>query len=97
MIFKQKEFEQLVDFRKKYSGAHAKSELDVGKKTPLTFPFKPDTVSKKQRATMFSIHLQDKVNTLLDILVRYENLSPVNKEKKLMGKFLSTPSLKANH
>ena len=39
---------------------------------------KPDAVFRKQRASKVPLHLQDKVNTLLDILEQYEIISPVN-------------------
>ena len=38
--------------------------------------------SKKQRASKVPIHLQDKVNRLLDILEKYEIISPVNREEQ---------------
>ena len=41
-----------------------------------------DTVCIKQRASIVPIHLQDKVNRLLDILEHYEIISPVKKEEK---------------
>ena len=44
------------------------SKFDVGKvNSPLHLPPKPDAVFKKQRASKIPIHLQDKVNGLLDI------------------------------
>ena len=48
----------------------------------LHLPLKPDAVFKKQRATKVPIHLQDKVNRLLEILEQYEIISPVNKEEQ---------------
>ena len=37
---------------------------------------------QKQRASKVPIHLQDKVNRLLDILEQYEIISPINKEQQ---------------
>ena len=47
----------------------------------LNLPLKPVAVFKKQRASKVPIHLQDKINRLLDILEQYEIISPVNKEE----------------
>ena len=40
------------------------------------------TQFSKKRASKVPIHLQDKVNRLLDILEQYEIISPVNKEEQ---------------
>ena len=65
---------------------YAKSKFDVGKvNSPLHLSLKPDAVFKKQRASKVPIHLQDKVNRLLDILEQYEIISPVNKEEQPEG------------
>ena len=77
----QKKFEQLADLILKYPKVLARSKLDVGKvNSPLNLPLKLDAVFKKQRACKVPIHLQDKVNRLLDTLKQYEIFSPVNKE-----------------
>ena len=62
---------------------YATSKFDDGKvNSPLHLPFlKPGTVFKEQRANKFPIHLQDKINRLLDILEQYKIFSPVYKEK----------------
>ena len=63
----------------KYPKSYAKSKLDVGKvNASLNLPLKPDAVFKNQQASKIPIHLQDKVNRLLDILEQYEIVSPVN-------------------
>ena len=55
---------------------YATSKFDVGKvNSPLHLPLKPDAIVKKQRASKVSIHLQDKVNRLLDILEQYDIIS----------------------
>ena len=52
---------------------YATSKFYVGKiSSPLHLPLKLDAVFKKQRASKVPIHLQDKVNRLLDILEQYE-------------------------
>ena len=64
----QKEFEKLADSLSKHPKAYATSKFDVGKvNSPLYLPLKPDAVFKKQWATKVPIHLQDKVNNLLDM------------------------------
>ena len=50
--------------------------------SPLHLLLKPDAVFKKQRATKVPIHLQDKVNRLLEVLEQYEIISPINKEEQ---------------
>ena len=79
----QKEFEQLADLLLKYPKVYAISKFDVEEvNSSLHLSLKPDAVFKKQRASKVPIHLQDKVNRLLEILEQYEIISPVNKEKK---------------
>ena len=78
-----KEFELLADLLFKYSNNYAASKSDVGKRnSPLNLPLKPDAVFKKQRASKVPIHLQDKVNQLIEKLEQYEIISPVNKEEQ---------------
>ena len=78
----QKEFDKLAELLK-FPTVYATSKFDVGKiSSPLHLPLKPDAVFKKQRASKVPIHLQDKVNRLLDILEQYEIISPVNKEEQ---------------
>ena len=79
----QNEFEKLANFLLKYSKVYATSKFDIGKiNSQLHLPLKPDAVFKKQRASKIPIHLHDKVNSLLDILERYEIISPVNEEEQ---------------
>ena len=55
--------------------AYATSKFGVGKvNSPLHLPLKLDAIFKKQRASKVPIHLQDKVNRLLDILEQYDNM-----------------------
>ena len=65
---------------------YATSKFDVGKiNSPLHLPLKPDAILKKQRAIKVQIYLKDKENKLLDILEKYEIISPVNKEEQPKG------------
>ena len=61
---------------------YATSKIDFEKMiSTLHLPLKFDAVFKKQRASEEPIHLQDKMNRLLDILESYEIISPVNKKE----------------
>ena len=76
----------------KYSKVYATSNFHVGKaKPPQHLPLKADEVFKKQRASKYPIHSQDKVNRLLDILEQYEIISPVNKEEQPKGNTFMNP------
>ena len=76
----------------KFPTVYATSKFDVGKiSSPLHLPLKPDAVFKKQRASKVPIHLQDKVNRLVDILEQYEIISPVNKEEQPKGNTFINP------
>ena len=59
--------------------------------SPLHLLLKPDAVFKKQRATKVPIHLQDKVNRLLEVQEQYEIISPVNKEEQPKGNTFINP------
>ena len=88
----QNDFEQLAGLLLKYSKIYATSKYDVGKKnSPLHLPLKPDAVFKKQRASRVPIHLQDKVNRILEILEQYEIISPVDKEEQPKGNTFKNP------
>ena len=79
----QKEFDKLAELLLKFPTVYATSKIDVGKiNSPPHLPLKSDAVFKKQRASKVPIHLQDKVNRLLDILEQYEIISPVSKEEQ---------------
>ena len=88
----QNEFDKLAELLLKFPTVYATSNCDVGKiSSPLHLPLKLDAVFKKQRASKVPIHLQDKVNRLLDILGHYENISPVNKEEQPKGNTFINP------
>ena len=60
---------ELAKLLLKYPMVYATSKFDVGRvSSPLHLPLKPDAFFKKQHACKVPIHLQDKVNRLLDIL-----------------------------
>ena len=62
---------------------YAASKFDGRKmNSPLHLPPKPDAVFKKQRSNKVPMHLQDKMNRLLDILEQNEKILPVKKEEK---------------
>ena len=88
----QREFDKLAELLLKYPTVYATSKFDVGKfSSTLHLPLKLDAVFKKQRASEVPIHLQDKVNRLLDILEQYEIISPVNKEEQPKGNTFLNP------
>ena len=88
----QKEFDKLAELLLKVPTVYATSKFDIGKiSSPLHLPLKTDAVFKKQRASKVPIHLQDKVNRLLDILEHYEIISPVNKEEQPKGNNFINP------
>ena len=88
----QEEFEQLADLLLIYPKIYATSNFDVGKVNPLLYlPLKSDAFFGKQRASKVTIHLQDKVNRLLEILEQYEIISPVNKEEQPKGNTFINP------
>ena len=73
--------EQLAELILKYPMIYFRSKLEFGKThSPLYLPLNPNAVFKKQGASRVPIHLQDKVNRLLDILEQYEIISPINKQ-----------------
>ena len=88
----QNEFNNLAELLLKYLTIYATSKFNIGKiSSPLHLPLKPDAIFKKQRASKVPIHLQDKVNRLLDILEQYEIISPVNKEEQPKGNTFINP------
>ena len=76
----------------KYPKVYATSKFDVGKvNSQLHLPLKLDAVFKKQQASKVPIHLQDKVNRLLEILEQYEIIFPGNKEEQPKGNTFINP------
>ena len=97
----QNEFDKLAKLLVKYPTVYATSKFDVGKiSSPLHLPLKSDAIFKKQRASKVPIHLQDKVNSLLDILEQNELYLQLIKKNNQNVTPLSTQlsfSLKENH
>ena len=88
----QDEFDKLAKQLIKYSTLYTTSKFDVGRiSSSLHLPFKPDAVFKKQRASKVPIHLNDKVNRLLDTLEQYDIVSPVNREEQPKGNTFINP------
>ena len=88
----QKELDKLAELLLKIPTVYATSKFDLGKiSSSLHLPLKPDAEFKKQRASKVPIHLQDKLNRLLDILEQYEIISPVNKEEQPKGNTFINP------
>ena len=88
----QKKFDKLAELLLKFPTVYATSKFDVRKiSSTLHLPLTPDAVFKKQRASKVPIHLQDKVNRLLDILELYEIISPVNKDEQPKGNTFINP------
>ena len=79
----QQEFEQLAELLLKFTLAYATYKFNVAKvRSPLNILLKLDPVFKKQRVSTVPIHLQDKVNRLLEVLGQNEIISPVKKEEQ---------------
>ena len=55
------------------------------KHSTLHLPLRPDAFFEKKLASKVPIHLQDKVNRLLDMLEQYEIVSPVNERKTFIS------------
>ena len=88
----QIEFDKLAELVLNYLTIYTTSKFDVRKiSSQLHLPLKPDAIFRKQRGSKVPIHLQDKVNRLLDILEQYEIISPVNKEEQPKGKTFINP------
>ena len=76
------QFDKIVDIILKYRNVYATTKFDVGKtKVKLNLPMKKDAVFKKQRVSKVPIHLRDRIQKLLDVLKKYDKISPVNKEQ----------------
>ena len=68
----QEEFEQLADLLLKYPKVYATSKFDAVKtNSSLHLHLKSDAVFKNRRAIKVPIHLEDKVNRLLEIIEQY--------------------------
>ena len=52
---------------------------------------KKDAIFKKQRVRKVPIHLRDRIQKLIDVLKKYDILSPVNKEQQSTGNTFTNP------
>ena len=76
----------------KYTKFYATSKFDDGKvNLPLLLPLKPDAVFKKQQASKVRVHLQDKINRLLNIVEQYKIISPVDNKEQPKGNTFINP------
>ena len=88
----QRDLEQLAEVLLVYPMISAASKFDVAKvNLPLHLSLRPDAIFKKQRASKVPIHLQDKVQILLDILYQNEINSLVFKKKQPKGNTFTNP------
>ena len=75
----QSQFGQLAQLLTQFHKFHATSKFDVGKiKVNLNLPLKATAIFEKQRAIRIPLHLQDRVQHLLDILTHFDIIAPVN-------------------
>ena len=88
----QNEFDKLAEQLLKFPTVYVTSKFDVEKISSLLhLPLKLDAVVKNQRASKVLVHLQDKVNRLLEILEQYEIILPVSKEEQPRGNNFINP------
>ena len=88
----QEQFDKIVDIILKYRNVYATTKFDVGKtKVKLNLPMKKDAIFKKQRISKVPIHLRDRIQKLLDVLKKYDIISPVNKEQLFTGNTFTNP------
>ena len=82
----QEQLDKIVEIILKYRNVYATTKFDVGKtKVKLNLPMKKDAIFKKQRIRKVPIHLRDRIQKLLDVLKKYDIISPVNKEQLPTG------------
>ena len=78
----QTQFEELAQLITRYK----QSKFHVGKiEVELNLPLKAAAVFKKQRSTRIPLHLQDRVQHLIDILTHFDIIAPVNTDSLTMG------------
>ena len=82
----QEQFHKIVDIIMKYRNVYATTKFEDGKtKIKLNLPMKKDAVFKNQTVSKVPIHLRDRIQKLLDVLKKYNIISPVNKEQLSTG------------
>ena len=57
----------------------------------MNLPTKKSAVFKEQRISNVPIHLRERIQKLLDVLKRYDNIAPVNKEQLSTGITFTNP------
>ena len=88
----QEQFDRIVEIILKYKNVYATTKFDVGKtKVKLNLPMKKDAIFKKQRVSKVPNHLRDQIQKLLDVLRKYDIISPVNKEQLPTGNTFTNP------
>ena len=75
-----------------YRNVYATAKFDIGKtKLKLNLPMKKDANFRKQRLGKVSVHLRVRIQKLLDVLKKYDIISPVNKEQLSTGNTFTNP------
>ena len=82
----QGQFDKEVEILLKYRNVYATTKFDVGKtKVKPNLPMKKGAIFKKQRVSKIPIHLRDRTQKELDVLKKYDIISPDNKEQLSTG------------
>ena len=88
----QAQFEKLAQLLTQFKKCYATSKFDVGKiKVEQNLPLKATAIFKKQRATRIPLQLQDRLQHLLDILLHFDIISPVNTDSLTTGNTIINP------
>ena len=88
----QEQFDKIVDIILKYRNVYGTTKFDVGKtKGKLNLPMKKDAVFKERGVSKVPIHLRDRNQKLIDVLKKYNIISPVNKEQLSTGNTFTNP------
>ena len=88
----QEQFEKSAKLLTHFKKCYDISKFDVGKiKVELNLPLKATTIFKKQSATRIPLQLQDRVQHLLDILIHFDIIAPVNTDYLTTGNRFINP------
>ena len=88
----QDQIEKVVEIILKYRNVYATTKFDVGTtQLKLNLPMKKDAIFEKQRVGKVPIHLRDRIRKLLDVLTKFDVISPVNKEQLSTGTTFTNP------
>ena len=75
----QTQSEALTQFLTKFEQCYGTSKFNVVKiKVELSLALKATAIFKKQRSTRIQLQLQDRVQHLLDILINFDIIAPLN-------------------